>query len=90
MTEEIDEVRNEIYIVIENDLVNGNIRLEKIFDLFGNVKNNNNKNDQENGKEERPEKFFQDVAIQYGESELHFSCLLSVVCCLLSVCNYDD
>lgn len=66
MTEKIDEIWNEIDVVVENDFVQRHIVCDKVFNFFRDIENNNYANDQKNGKEERSEKFPQNVTVKYG------------------------
>jgi hypothetical protein len=63
VAEEVDEVRDKVEIVIEYDRVERCIPLQEVIDLFGDIKDDHDENEEEQGKEECSQKFLNDIEI---------------------------
>jgi hypothetical protein len=60
-TKKISEEGNEVHVVIEDNSPQRRLSLEKIINLFANIKYDGNGNDQCQGEEKRPQKFLNNI-----------------------------
>lgn len=75
--EQVGEVGDEVEVVVEYDLAERRLALDEVVDLFRDIENDRDQNDQCQGEEERPQELADDIAVedfQEGGSDLGGLC----------------